>query len=288
MIFKRGGNRPARPARRKFAFAGRCVTLPRVTIGAIYRGVLDFCFPWACAVCEVAFEGRGPLCGDCAEELTTLEAEPCCAACAMSLPMRGSPCPYCLGKGPPNFERVVRLTSFHDPTRRLIHHLKYHRRWGVGEELADRLLAHERVKSLLQDAQVLVPVPLHWRRQLRRGYNQAEVLARRLAAHCGLPVARPVRRVRHTETQTHMHSHAHRTANLRDAFAPASPRGVAGKHVVVIDDVWTTGATLQAVARVLKRAKPASLSALVLATADPRGLERAEGDGIQPRSGDGV
>lgn len=227
-------------------------------------------------MCGTGFEGPGPLCAPCDRELKELADEPCCAACALTLPMAGSPCPYCMGKGPPNFERVVRLASFHGPVRTMIHHLKYHRRWTVGEELADRLIAQERVKALLQETHVLVAVPLHWRRQFPRGYNQAEVIARRLRRRCGIPVARAVRRIRHTEMQTHVHSHARRTKNLRDAFALIDAKALAGKHVTLIDDVWTTGATMQAMARVIKPAKPASLSAIVVAAADPRGLERRE------------
>jgi ComF family protein len=181
-----------------------------------------------------------------------------------------------MGKGPRNFERVVRLGPFVGPVRTMIHHLKYHRRWGIGEELAMRLLRRETVKALLQETQVLVPVPLHWRRQLTRGYNQAEVIARRFGKACKIPVARPVRRVRNTETQTHMHSLARRTENLREAFELVDGGAVAGKHLAIVDDVWTTGATLQAMARVLKKAKPASLSAIVVATANPRGLERVD------------
>jgi ComF family protein len=144
--------------------------------------------------------------------------------------------------------------------------------------LAARLLAQERVKGVLQETQVLVAVPLHWRRQLERGYNQAEVIARWLGRKCGIPIARPVRRVRNTETQTHLHSHAKRAQNLREAFALVDGKPIAGRHVTVVDDVWTTGATMQAMARVLKAARPASLSAIVVAAADPRGVERgAEG-----------
>ena len=241
----------------------------------LLRGALDFWFPWRCPVCEAGFEGSGPLCAGCTGELEALEVEPHCPCCASPLPMEGSPCPYCKGKGFANFERVVRLTAYHDPARVLIHHLKYHRRWGVGEELADRLLRQERVKAVLHETQVIVPVPLHWRRQFVRGYNQAEVLARRLGGRCGKPVARPVRRVRNTETQTHLHSAARREKNLRDAFALVDAKAVAGRHVTLVDDVWTTGATMRAMARVLKAAKPASISAIVVAVVNPRGLERA-------------
>jgi ComF family protein len=246
-----------------------------VRIAGIIRGVMDFWFPWSCAVCRTGFEGRpGPLCAKCFGALQKLEDEPSCPVCAASLPMHRSPCPYCKGKGWPNFERVVRLTSYHEPVAVMIRQMKYHRGWGLGEELAKRLLAQERVKGLLHETQVLVPVPLHWRRQLERGYNQAEVIARWLGRKCNLPVARPVRRVRNTETQTHLHSHAKRAQNLRDAFALVDGRPIAGRHVTLIDDVWTTGATMQAMARVLKTARPASISAIVVAAADPRGVER--------------
>jgi ComF family protein len=245
-----------------------------VGIAGIYRGVMDFWFPWACAVCKAGFEGPGPLCAACQGALEKLEEEPSCAVCATSLPMHRSPCAYCKGKGAPNFERVVRLTAYHDPVRVMIRNLKYHRGWGLGEALAGRLLGRESVKAVLHETQVLVAVPLHWKRQLLRGYNQAEVIARWLGRACKIPVARPVRRVRNTETQTHLHSHAKREKNLREAFALADGRAIAGRHVTVVDDVWTTGATLQAMARVLKGARPASLSAVVVAVADPRGVER--------------
>src|SRR3954454_963687 len=172
------------------------VTIRAVGIAGIFRGVMDFWFPWPCAVCKAGFEGSGPLCAACGGALQKLEEEPHCAVCAASLPMHGSPCPYCRGKGAPNFERVVRLTSYHDPVRVMIRNLKYHRGWGLGEELAGRLLARESVKALLHETQVLVAVPLHWRRQLIRGYNQAEVIARSLGARCKIPVARPLKRVR--------------------------------------------------------------------------------------------
>jgi len=260
----------------KWGFSNAGDKLLPVMIGAIARGLLDLAFPWSCAVCRAGFEGTGPICAKCLSHLRALEDEPCCAICAMPLPMHGSPCPYCMGKGAPNFERVVRLTAYHDPVRVMIHHLKYHRRWGIGEELADRLVAQERVKALLQETQVLVAVPLHWKRQVMRGYNQAEVIARRLGSLCQIQVVKPVRRVRNTETQTHMHSRAQREKNLRDAFKLRDGAKIAAKHVTLVDDVWTTGATLQTLARVLKQARPASLSALVVATTDPRGLERPD------------
>ena len=181
--------------------------------------------------------------------------------------------------------------------------MKYEHRWALAERLADRLFFRPDVQAILKQVEVLVPVPLHRQRQRERGYNQAEVIARRLCKVFNSPgrkagdrmagdndspidprpfgpgcqrsskltVIRAARRIRPTETQTHLHSRAQRTENLRDAFELINPVAIEGKHIVLIDDVLTTGATLTSLARALKPAKPACLSAFVLAVADPKG-----------------
>jgi ComF family protein len=192
----------------------------------------------------------------------------------MPLPTEGSPCPYCEGRGVAHYDRIVRLGTYHDPLRALIHHVKYHNRWPLAEFLADRLMEQERVKVILQEGGVLLPVPLHPMRQIARGFNQADVIARRLRSKDkALRIVNPVLRLRHTETQTHLHSAAQRTENLRDAFGLVRPSAVRGHHVIVIDDVRTTGATMQALARALRPAKPASLSSIIVAVADPKGKD---------------
>ena len=247
-----------------------------VRIGELVSRVVDFCYPGRCACCEAGTDGAMLLCSACDEELRKLESAPACSWCAKPLPETGAPCPHCLGEGVPHFDRIVRLGVFADPLKQLIHQMKYHNRWGLAEVLADRLLAQERTNGLLADAELLVPVPLHRLRQISRGYNQAEVIAKRLASQYKsrkLRVIRPVVRLRHTESQTNLTSAAKRRENLRDAFGLVSPRAVRGKHVVVVDDVMTTGATLNAVAAALAYGRPASLAALVLAVADPKGRD---------------
>ena len=244
-----------------------------VHLAGLLRDVLDFCYPGICAACRARCEAEAMLCGECTGALDKLEAAAVCGLCGMPVAEQGAPCPYCRGAGVAHYDRVVRLGTFDEPLKGLIHQMKYRGRWGIAERLAERLAARERVKESLAEAEVLVPVPLHRFRQFWRGFNQAEVIARRLGKARGIPIARPLVRVRHTPTQTHQHSRAHRFENLKDAFALVAPASVREKHVVVVDDVMTTGATLQTVARALKPAEPASLSALVLAIADPRGRD---------------
>ena len=242
-------------------------------LAGLFTRFMDFCYPGACACCGAATEGPASLCPACDGELHKLESAPACRSCAKPLPEHGAPCPHCLGDGMPHYGWVLRLGTFTDPLKHLVHQLKYHQRWPLAEVLADRLLEQERIKALLSETDVIVPVPLHRLRQISRGYNQADVIAKRLASRCRLPVARPVIRLRNTESQTAMTSAAQREENMRDAFALLDPRPVRGKHVAVVDDVMTTGATLKAFARALRPAKPASVCAVVLAVADPKGRD---------------
>jgi ComF family protein len=234
--------------------------------------VVNVCLPGRCAVCR-ADAGANPFCEDCLNELKEMENAPMCSACAKPAAFAGADCPFCNDRGLPHYERVVALSRFADPMAGLIRQVKYRGYWPLAEVLAERCWQSSRVRSVLADADGLLPVPLHRWRQLRRGFNQAAVLAKRLSHLSGIPIIDAVRRSRNTPTQTHLHSRAKRFANLENAFQLLDPRPVHDRNIVVIDDVTTTGATLQTLARALKPAKPRKVSAIVIAVADPKGRD---------------
>lgn len=235
----------------------------------LLRDVIDLCYPGLCANCKDACDAASFLCKPCCQALQELELHPACDRCGAPLATDGAPCPFCQGRGIRHYRCVLRLGAFSEPLKGLIHQMKYNRQWALAEHLSKRLLVHEGVGQLLDRADVLVPVPLHFLRQFRRGFNQAEIIARQLSRDSHKPMARALTRVRHTESQTQL-TRQKRMDNVRKAFRLTAPHAIRGKHVVVIDDVMTTGATLQAVARALRPARPASLSALLLAVADPK------------------
>jgi len=154
---------------------------------------------------------------------------------------------------------------FEEPIRSAIHALKYRGGAQVIEVLARPLTQAWRALDMTSD--LLVPVPLHKRREARRGYNQALVLAQALGAQLQLPTAsRALHRVRDTASQTHL-NRAARHRNVADAFAVFPGLDLAGLMVTLVDDVATTGATLNACAVVLLEAGAKAVNAFTLARA---------------------
>jgi competence protein ComFC len=231
---------------------------PRRSLEAISHLVLDWIYPSCCGVCGEVQSGGSTLCDECDAALPRL-AEPFCAKCGEHFEGRiddGFVCPNCSDlKFSFSFARPAMMLD--ERTRAMIHRLKY----GRGIHFADglgRLTAEAfddgRLGVALEEKWPLVPVPLHRGRYAWRHFNQAEEIGRSLAKRIGLPLLNGLKRTRATTTQTRL-SRAQRLENLKGAFeiTRAGERWPVKKGVVLVDDVLTTGSTLDACAKVLRK-----------------------------------
>jgi len=161
---------------------------------------------------------------------------------------------------PPAFDRLLALWSYQPPLDAVVRGLKFGRLDYLGDHLAVALA--EGMEDRLIGFSGIVPVPLHWRRRLARGYNQAERIARPLAARLSLPCIAALSRRRATPPQS-LQGRSARLTNLRKAFHVPRPERVRGLRILLVDDVATTGATLDAAALALTRAGAVAVTALV-------------------------
>lgn len=210
------------------------------------RSVHDWLLPPGCVLCgRDGHDGRD-LCQACAAELPYLEIA--CHRCAIPLPQTGI-CGRCQQK-PPAFDATQAVFDYSPPVAQLIQGLKFNGKLYnarlLGELMAERLAAVQ-----VELPELVVPVPLHTSRLRERGFNQALELARPLTRTLGVPLAAGLcRRCQATTPQTGLDARARRR-NLKGAFEVC---GTSARHVALVDDVMTTGSTVEALARALKRA----------------------------------
>jgi len=213
---------------------------------------------------------RVPVCADCLASPEPLDADYFCAVCntpflnPWPLDERGV-CAACRS-GLRGFDHAASFGIYEGSLRSLIHLFKYSGMKPLARPLAACL---DRAISVDEHFDAVVPVPLHWRRQWSRGFNQAELLARYVAKRRGIPVMNALRRKRATATQAGL-ANAGRRRNVVGAFAVKGTPELAGKNILLIDDVMTTGATASACAAALKRGGAGSVSLLTLARVDRR------------------
>jgi ComF family protein len=244
------------------------ISNPKSLIPSFANGLVAALLAPACAACDALLDEplSGCVCRNCWAAVRLI-TPPLCDGCGDPLPRPSGLCPECSCR-----KRIVvraRAAGEYDGTlREVIHALKYGKRCSLAAPLAD--LMRSRGTELLEQADYIVPVPLHWRRAYRRGFNQARELAR----HLGLPTVDALVRIRNTRAQVELAAERRR-ANMQAAFGlrrqgfRASP-SIAGSKVLLVDDVRTTGATLEACAEVLKDAGAAEIYALTAARVSTR------------------
>jgi ComF family protein len=237
---------------------------------AALRTTLDLALPTLCPACPDPVEGRG-LCPACWSRLSFI-TRPYCER--LGIPFVYDPGPGILSMeaiaDPPAYHRARAAVRFDDIARALVHALKYGDRLDLAPMMG-RWISRAGCE-LLAEADALVPVPLHWRRLWARRFNQSAMLAAAVSAESGVPIAgAALKRVKPTAQQVGL-SRSERALNVQGAFrVPAEGKSaVAGRRLIVIDDVLTSGATVDGCARALLRAGAANVDVLIFArVADP-------------------
>jgi ComF family protein len=230
------------------------------TLPGVLDDMMDWIFRPQCAACGAP---ATPLCAACSASL--VELGPACPRCAEPTGEHAVTCRRC-AVDPLPLDRVVAAWRFGGQLASAIRRLKFGNRAHISRDVAP-LWAPVLAAAVAERDAIVVPVPLHWRRRWTRGYDHAWLLARHACALAGIAApVRALRRICHGPAQSTLPA-AERARNVQGAFAARSAGAIAGRAVVLIDDVMTTGATLAAAARPLRRAGATSVTALVLARA---------------------
>ncbi len=228
--------------------------------------VLDAVFPPRCPSCHASVVVEGNFCAPCFNQLKLI-APPMCSCCGIPFIAdmgEGALCPECLTV-PPAFDTVRAVMVYDITSAPLITALKFHDQWAGLNRYGEMMKSAG--GALIAKSDMVIPVPLHWRRHLRRRYNQAALLAYRIAEDASLLCRMDIiKRARYTPPQMRL-DRATRLKNVRKAFV-LSERTLAvvqDKTILLVDDVVTTGATVSACASLLKKAGAKEVNVLALA-----------------------
>lgn len=236
----------------------------------ILTGIADLIFPPRCITCGVVLKEHGPLpfCPQCTAGIHFIRS-PLCPRCGIPFPVTDGEdhlCGECLVTRRPY--AVARAVGLYDETLlTAIHLFKYRGRIGIGKILGNIMADFAGGMWDMNVFSVIMPVPLHRKRLRERGFNQAVILAREIAKRFSLPIDfLTLRRVIFTEPQVGLGREG-RSVNVREAFAVRKPERTAGKRILLVDDVYTTGSTLTECAWTLLKAEADSVAVLTLAKA---------------------
>lgn len=237
--------------------------------GARLADLQQLVWPGRCAVCGegIVYEEQ-PVCRSCWDALSLAVSRHYCRRCGRSVSPYGilpEGCGHCQEEQF-KFDGVVRAGVYEAAFRRLILDLKFRDSTELTGMLGGMLSEVFGAAGLGKTIDLIVPVPLHWRRRLERGFNQSDLLAGRLKGH-GIPISRDLVRIRYTSRQWSL-SHAQRRRNVKGAFRVRKGHPFEGKRICLIDDITTSGATLNECAGTLKEAGAVGVRAMVLAVAE--------------------
>ena len=215
---------------------------------ALFRRFADRCGFFRCPLCmKNSGNGRNELCPECRKQLKIHPLENRCRGCGGPNDTALAVCSGCLEFPLRPYVDAVAVMEYAGPGRELIRAMKFRMQPELARPLA--LLAVEKLTESGMPFDVIVPIPLHWRRQLLRSYNQSELVAGLIAAEMNKPLLHALKKVRATPHQARL-KRAQRQKNLKGVFA-VKDRSFAGKQVLLVDDVLTTGATLSVAAKLL-------------------------------------
>ncbi len=237
----------------------------------VFRCVFHLLWPEVCAGCGCGDEVREGFCANCSRDLLSLAALSYCPRCGatVGLGIRADEdgcyaCPSTM----PRFAHLVRVSPYAAPLRQTIIWMKYRRRSHVAGHVGKLLAGAVSARCDVASIDLVLAVPMHWLRRLGRGWNQSDALADSVAGRLGLPVGDELIRTRNTPPQVRLPASS-RAANVRGAFAVTRPGSLRGAHVLLIDDVLTTGATANEASRTLLAAGAKKVTVAVLAKAEP-------------------
>src|SRR3989344_7724144 len=244
------------------------ITVPTST-STVWPWILDALFPRRCLFCQILLhtvDTSSYLCAVCLEK-TPLDLKTACAFCNAPT-VGGVTCPFC--RKAHALDRLLVATTYsRSSIERVVKAAKYRFVHNAAHDMASlmlRYLEEKKAGKLLQSVSLIIPIPLHPQRLRWRGFNQSEIMARDIGTKLNIPVATDaIVRVRHTIPQADIKDRQSRIENARGLFVIQSPDAVRGKSVLLIDDLSTTGSTLNEAARVLKDAGAIGVSAFVFA-----------------------
>lgn len=219
----------------------------------VVSSVINLLFPPHCIICGAGITSEAQLCLECKSQIPFI-VSPTCSCCGEVFPVNTGEnhlCGRCLKKRP-SYHQVLSLTEYEEPIITILHRLKYA---GDTSGLAViRYCIQESSVQLFNNVDVVIPVPLHLKRLRKRGFNQALLLARELFCERNTIIQSDIlQRVKNTPSQTFL-SRKEREGNLRKAFVVEHQERVRGKCVCLVDDVLTTGATIEECSKMLVKA----------------------------------